>query len=59
MTRRREIMVGLVIVAGVAAAVLGTLWLKDASLGRGLRQSRPSFRKSASSWKGTRSSSGE
>ncbi|MFH1766133.1 MAG: MlaD family protein [Gemmatimonadota bacterium] len=35
MTRRREIMVGLVIVAGVAAAVLGTLWLQDASFGRG------------------------
>jgi phospholipid/cholesterol/gamma-HCH transport system substrate-binding protein len=30
MTRRREIMVGLVIVAGVLAAVLGTLWLQDA-----------------------------
>jgi phospholipid/cholesterol/gamma-HCH transport system substrate-binding protein len=31
-------MVGLVIVAGVAAAVLGTLWLKDASFGRGTRE---------------------
>ncbi len=38
MTRRREIMVGLVIVAGIAAAVLGTLWLKDASFGRGTRE---------------------
>lgn len=38
MTRRREIMVGVVIVAGVAAAVLGTLWLKDASLGRGTKE---------------------
>jgi len=35
MTRRREIMVGVVIVAGVVAAVLGTLWLQDASFGRG------------------------
>ena len=35
MTRRREIMVGLVIVAGVVAAVLGTLWLQDANFGRG------------------------
>ena len=34
MTRRREIMVGLVIVMGVLAAVLGTLWLQDASFGR-------------------------
>jgi phospholipid/cholesterol/gamma-HCH transport system substrate-binding protein len=31
-------MVGLVIVAGVAVAVLGTLWLQDASFGRGTRQ---------------------
>jgi len=38
MTRRREIMVGLVIVAGVIAAVLGTLWLQDASFGRGTRE---------------------
>ena len=35
MTRGKEILVGLVIVAGVAAAVLGTLWLQDASFGRG------------------------
>ncbi len=38
MTRRREIMVGVVIVAGVLAAVLGTLWLQDASFGRGTRE---------------------
>ncbi len=38
MTRRREIMVGVVIVAGVVAAVLGTLWLQDASFGRGTRE---------------------
>jgi len=44
MTRRREIMVGLVIVAGVAAAVLGTLWLQDASFGRGTQQVDALFR---------------
>jgi phospholipid/cholesterol/gamma-HCH transport system substrate-binding protein len=38
MTRRREIMVGLVIVFGVLAAVLGTLWLQDASFGRGTQE---------------------
>ena len=38
MTRRREIMVGVVIVAGILAAVLGTLWLQDASFGRGTRE---------------------
>ena len=38
MTRRREILVGMVIVAGVVVAVLGTLWLQDASLGRGTRE---------------------
>ena len=38
MTRRREIMVGVVIVAGVAIAILGTLWLQDASFGRGTRE---------------------
>lgn len=38
MTRRKEIMVGLVIVAGLAAAVLGTLWLQDASFGRGTQE---------------------
>ena len=37
MTRRKEILVGLVIVAGVVAAVLGTLWLQDASFGRGTK----------------------
>ncbi len=38
MTRRREILVGLVIILGIAVAVLGTLWLKDATFGRGTRQ---------------------
>jgi len=38
MTRRREILVGVVIVAGVLVAVLGTLWLQDASFGRGTRE---------------------
>lgn len=38
MTRRREILVGIVIVAGVLAAVLGTLWLQDASFGRGTKE---------------------
>jgi len=38
MTRRLEIMVGLVIVAGVVAAVFGTLWLQDASFGRGTQE---------------------
>lgn len=38
MTRRREILVGVVIVAGVLIAVLGTLWLQDASFGRGTRE---------------------
>lgn len=44
MTRRREIMVGLVIVAGVLLAVLGTLWLQDASFGRGTREVEALFR---------------
>ena len=38
MTRGREIVVGLVIIAGVAVSVFGTLWLQDASFGRGTRQ---------------------
>jgi phospholipid/cholesterol/gamma-HCH transport system substrate-binding protein len=38
MTRGREILVGVVIVAGVVVAVLGTLWLQDASMGRGTRE---------------------
>jgi len=38
MTRRREIMVGVVIVTGVLVAVLGTLWLRDASFGRGTQE---------------------
>jgi phospholipid/cholesterol/gamma-HCH transport system substrate-binding protein len=37
-------MVGLVIVAGVVAAVLGTLWLQDASFGRGTREVEALFR---------------
>jgi len=37
MTRRREIMVGLVITLGIVVSVLGTLWLQDASFGRGTR----------------------
>jgi len=44
MTRRREIMVGVVIVAGVVAAVLGTLWLQDASFGRGTQDIEALFR---------------
>jgi phospholipid/cholesterol/gamma-HCH transport system substrate-binding protein len=44
MTRRREIVVGLVIVAGVVVAVLGTLWLQDASFGRGTREVEALFR---------------
>jgi phospholipid/cholesterol/gamma-HCH transport system substrate-binding protein len=38
MTRRKEILVGMVIVAGVVVAVLGTLWLQDANMGRGTRE---------------------
>ena len=38
MTRGREILVGLVIVLGTLVAVLGTLWLQDASFGRGTYQ---------------------
>ena len=38
MTRRREILVGLVIVVGVMTAVFGTLWLQDASFGRGTQE---------------------
>jgi phospholipid/cholesterol/gamma-HCH transport system substrate-binding protein len=38
MTRRREILVGVVIVVGILIAVLGTLWLQDASFGRGTRE---------------------
>jgi phospholipid/cholesterol/gamma-HCH transport system substrate-binding protein len=38
MTRGRETLVGLVIVAGIAISVVGTLWLQDASFGRGKRQ---------------------
>jgi len=37
MTRRREILVGLVISLGILVGVFGTLWLRDASLGRGTR----------------------
>ena len=38
MTRGREVMVGVVIILGVAVSILGTLWLQDATLGRGTRQ---------------------
>lgn len=38
MTRGKEVLVGVVIVLGVLVAVLGTLWLQDASMGRGTRQ---------------------
>jgi phospholipid/cholesterol/gamma-HCH transport system substrate-binding protein len=38
MSRGKEILVGLVLVAGGAFAVLGTLWLQDASFGRGTRE---------------------
>lgn len=38
MTRGREVMVGVVIVLGIAVSVLGTLWLQDATFGRGTRQ---------------------
>ncbi len=43
MTRGREILVGLVIVAGAVVAVLGTLWLQDAQFGRGTRQVEARF----------------
>jgi phospholipid/cholesterol/gamma-HCH transport system substrate-binding protein len=43
MTRGREIVVGLVILAGIATGVLGTLWLQDASFGRGQRQVQAVF----------------
>ncbi len=38
MTRGKEVLVGLVIVVGVLVAVFGTLWLQDATMGRGTRQ---------------------
>lgn len=38
MTRGKEILVGVVIVLGVAIALVGTLWLQDASFGRGTRE---------------------
>ncbi len=38
MTRHREILVGVVIVAGVFTAVVGTLWLQEVTLGRGTRE---------------------
>lgn len=37
MTRRREILVGLVITLGIVVGVVGTLWLQDAAFGRGTR----------------------
>jgi len=44
MTRGKEIMVGVVIVLGAVVAVLGTLWLQDASFGRGTQQVDALFR---------------
>jgi phospholipid/cholesterol/gamma-HCH transport system substrate-binding protein len=38
MTRGKEVMVGVVIVLGTIIAVVGSLWLKDASFGRGTQQ---------------------
>lgn len=38
MTRGKEVLVGLVIVVGVLIGVFGTLWLQDATMGRGTRQ---------------------
>jgi phospholipid/cholesterol/gamma-HCH transport system substrate-binding protein len=38
MTRGREIMVGLIIIVGIAVSVVGTLWLQNASFGRGTRR---------------------
>jgi phospholipid/cholesterol/gamma-HCH transport system substrate-binding protein len=43
MTRAREVLVGLVIVGGAAVAVAGTLWLQDASFGRGTREVQALF----------------
>jgi phospholipid/cholesterol/gamma-HCH transport system substrate-binding protein len=38
MTRGKEVLVGVVIVLGVVVALVGTLWLQDASFGRGTRE---------------------
>lgn len=38
MTRGREILVGVVLLMGAVVAVVGTLWLQDASFGRGTRE---------------------
>ncbi len=38
MTRGKEVLVGVVIVLGVLVALVGTLWLQDASFGRGTRE---------------------
>ncbi len=54
MTRRREIVVGLVIVAGVVAAVFGTLWLQDASFGRGTQEVEAVFLEVGQLMKGNR-----
>jgi phospholipid/cholesterol/gamma-HCH transport system substrate-binding protein len=43
MTRAREVMVGAVIVTGVVLAVGGSLWLRDASFGRGTREIQALF----------------
>jgi len=52
MTRRREIIVGLVIVAGVVAAVFSTLWLQDASFGRGTQELEALFQEVGQLMKG-------
>jgi len=38
MTRGREVLVGVVIILGIGVSVLGTLWLQDATFGRGTRE---------------------
>ncbi len=37
MTRGKEVLVGVIIILGTIVAVVGTLWLQDASFGRGTR----------------------
>lgn len=44
MTRRREVLVGLVIILGLVVGVVGTIWLKDATFGRGTREVQALFR---------------
>ena len=38
MTRRREVLTGVVIIAGIVVGVFGTLWLEDSFLGRRARE---------------------